>query len=109
MNSRRNFLLQIAACAGAPALLCSRVLAQAPAIKLEESDPMATALGYKEDSVKVDAVKYAQHKLEQKCSGCALYQGKADDANGPCAVFAGKIVTAGGWCATFAKKPEAAK
>lgn len=74
-------------------------------MKLEETDPVATALGYKEDTTKVDATKYPQHKNDQKCDGCALYTGKAGDATGPCSAFGGKIVTSGGWCAAFAKKP----
>ena len=110
MNTRRNFLAQLVVTAATPALLCSKLLGQTSApIKLEESDPMATALGYKEDTAKVDTAKYAQHKAEQKCSNCALFQGKAGDANGPCAAFGGKLVLTGGWCAAFAKKPEAAK
>jgi hypothetical protein len=110
MNTRRNFIAQLVVTAATPALLCSKLLGQTPApVKLEESDPMATALGYKEDTAKVDATKYAQHKSDQKCSGCALYQSKAGEANGPCAAFGGKRVLAGGWCAAFAKKPQAAK
>ncbi|MBJ7425041.1 MAG: high-potential iron-sulfur protein, partial [Akkermansiaceae bacterium] len=46
---------------------------------------------------------------EQVCSGCALYQSKPGDANGPCTAFGGKLVTAGGWCSVFAKKPEPVK
>ncbi|MBC8127414.1 MAG: high-potential iron-sulfur protein [Gloeobacteraceae cyanobacterium ES-bin-144] len=110
MNSRRHFLFKIAASAAAPALFCNRVFAQTPPpVKLEESDPVATALGYKEDTAKVDAAKYPMHTAEQKCDGCALYTGAVGAASGPCSVFGGKIVTAGGWCVTFAKKPEPAK
>ena len=110
MNTRRNFLTQLVVSAGMPALLCSRAFAQAPPpVKLEESDPVATALGYKEDTTKVDAAKYPLHKPEQKCSGCALYQGKPGETSGPCAAFAGKLVTEGGWCSVFAKKPEPVK
>ncbi len=111
MNSRRNFLLKLVASTGTPALLCSRALGQAPPppVKLEETDPVAMALGYKEDTTKVDAAKYPLHTAEQKCSGCALYTGKPGEATGPCTAFGGKIVTANGWCAAFAKKPEPAK
>jgi hypothetical protein len=109
MNSRRSFLRNLALSAGTPALLCSRIFAQdtPPPVKLEESDPVATALGYKEDSTKVDATKYPMHKPGQKCSDCALYTGKPGDPSGPCSVFGNKIVTAGGWCMTFAPKPPA--
>ncbi len=109
MNSRRNFLFKLALSAGTPVLLCNRAFAQAPpaGIILTESDPVATALGYKEDTTKVDAQKYPNHKAEQKCSGCALYLGKPGEPTGPCSVFANKIVTANGWCATYVLKPAA--
>lgn len=111
MNSRRNFLFKLVASTGTPALLCGRSLGQAPPppVKLEETDPVAMALGYKEDTTKVDAAKYPLHTAEQKCSACALYTGKPGEATGPCTAFGGKIVTANGWCAAFAKKPEPAK
>jgi hypothetical protein len=110
MNTRRHFLLKLVASAGTPALLCSQAFGQAPPPgKLEETDPIAVALGYKEDTTKVDAAKYPQHKPEQRCSGCALYTGKPGDASGPCTPVGGKIVTAGGWCVAFVPKPPAAK
>ena len=111
MNSRRSFLLKLAVSAATPAALCSRALAQTPPppVKLEESDPVATALGYKEDTTKVDAAKYPMHKPDQKCEVCALYTGKPGEPSGPCSAFALKIVLAGGWCAAFAKKPEPPK
>lgn len=106
MKTRRHFLLGLAVTTTAPIALCGRVLAaDAPPVKLEESDPVATALGYKEDTTKVDGQKYPQHKPEQRCDGCALYTGKAGEASGPCTTFQNKIVTANGWCAAFAKKP----
>lgn len=111
MNSRRNFLLKLAVTAATPAALCGRVFGQTPPppVKLEETDPVAMALGYKEDTNKVDATKYPQHKPDQKCSLCALFTGKEGEATGPCAAFGGKLASAGGWCAAFAKKPEPAK
>lgn len=110
MNTRRNFLFKIAVSAGAPALLCSRAFAQEtpPPVKLEESDPVATALGFRLDTTKVDATKYPQHKADQKCSDCALYTAKAGEAIGPCSAFGGKLVPAAGWCAAYVKKPDAA-
>lgn len=111
MNTRRNFLTQLAVSAAVPALFVGRAFGQAPAappaVKLEEADPVGTALGYKEDTTKVDAAKYPMHKPDQKCSGCALFLGKPGEASGPCSAFGGKLVTAGGWCSVFAKKPEA--
>jgi High potential iron-sulfur protein len=111
MNTRRNFILKLAVSAAAPLALASRVCGQAPPppAKLEETDPMAMALGYKEDSTKADGAKYPNHKPEQICSGCVLYQGKPGEANGPCGAVGGKIVMAAGWCSIYAKKPEPAK
>ncbi len=111
MNTRRNFLFKLAVTAGAPLALANSLCAQTPppAAKLEETDPLAVALGYKEDTTKVDAAKYPQHKAEQICSGCALYQGKPGEASGPCAAVGMKLVMAGGWCSAYAKKPEPVK
>ncbi|MCF7674636.1 MAG: high-potential iron-sulfur protein [Akkermansiaceae bacterium] len=111
MNSRRTFLLSLVASAGTPALLASRVLAQAPPppVKLEESDPIAMALGFKLDTAKVDAKKYPQHSVAQKCSECAVYQAKAGDTLGPCVAIGNKLVPAGGWCVAFSKKPASGK
>jgi hypothetical protein len=105
MNNRRRFLCHIVACASAPALFATRAFAADAPGKLEESDPVAAALGYKEDTTKVDAAKYPNHKASQRCDGCALYTGKAGDATGPCGAVGGKLVTAGGWCAAFVVKP----
>jgi len=110
MNSRRHFLVKLVASTGTPALLWCRALAQTPPpVKLEETDPIALALGYKADTTKVDAQKYPLHTNEQKCSGCAFYQEKAGEALSPCTVFGGKLVPPGGWCSGFAKKPAAVK
>jgi len=116
MNSRRHFLRKLAI--STPLFFGARALAQdtatpaapaAPApIRLTEDDPVAMALGYKEDASKVDAAKYPQYKPEQHCEGCALYTGKVGEAEGPCTVFQNKLVHAKGWCATYAPKPPAA-
>ncbi len=71
---------------------------------LELDNPTAKALGYVEDTTKVDAAKYPNHKPDQICSGCALWQGDAKNARNPCALFPGKSVANKGWCASFAKK-----
>lgn len=107
MHSRRTFVLKLVASASSPALLSGRTLAQSPPppVKLEESDPVAMALGFKLDSTKVDAQKYPRHANDQLCSGCTLYQGKPGEALGPCLTVGGKLVPAGGWCSVFVKKP----
>jgi len=93
----------ITVAAGCAGLGAAPVGAQAPA-KVEESDPQASALGYKADSTKVDAKKYPNHANSQLCSGCQLYQGKPTDAMAPCPLFAGKTVAGKGWCSAWVKK-----
>jgi hypothetical protein len=101
-SSRRHFVLRIVAVGAAIGSVDARAQGAGP--KLSESDAQAVALGYKEDSTKVDAKKYPNHKPEQKCANCQLFQGKATDASGGCALFPGKQVAAAGWCSAWAKK-----
>jgi hypothetical protein len=98
---RRVFLMQVVA--GSSMLLAGQSIAQAQA-KLAESDPQAAALGYKEDTTKVDAKKYPKHDKAQVCANCQLYTGKAGEAQGPCSIFPGKPVAAKGWCSAWVKK-----
>lgn len=112
MNSRRHFLRKLAFSASIPAVLGGRLAAQEapPPVKLEETDPVAIALGYKLDTTKVDAQKYPQHKPDQKCSGCALIAPGAPAGDFlPCTAFQNKLVAANGWCMAYAKKPEPAE
>lgn len=100
MTNRREFVIQLGL--GSAALLAGgQVFAQA---MVDEKDAQASSLGYKADTTKVDGKKYANHKAEQQCSNCALYQGKAGDKAGACPLFAGKNVAAAGWCSAYAKK-----
>jgi hypothetical protein len=96
---RRGFLALLAA--GTGVLVGRRAGAETPA-PLSETDPTATALGYKEDTAQVDAAKFPQHKVEQTCANCSFYQGGAP--RGPCQLFPGKSVAAKGWCSAYAKK-----
>jgi hypothetical protein len=102
-TTRRIFLLQIAA-TGTAALAATPVPAAGPAGMVNEKDATAAALGYMADTTKVDPKKFPAHANAQKCSACALYQGKAGDAAGACPIFAGKQVAASGWCSSFVKK-----
>jgi High potential iron-sulfur protein len=80
-TSRRSFL--ITSIGAVSALALSReALADAP--MLAESDPTATALGYKADATKVDKTKYPKYAAGQDCAACMLYQGKKGSASGPC-------------------------
>jgi high potential iron-sulfur protein len=71
---------------------------------LDPSDPTAKALGFVNDSSKVDTKTYPTFKPAQKCSTCAQFQGKAGDATAACTIFAGKSVPQGGWCQVWAQK-----
>jgi hypothetical protein len=99
-SNRRVFLMQVAA--AGTALAAAR--AQAQGAMVSDKDPQAVALGYVADATKADAKKYKTYTKEQKCSNCALYQGKASDAAGACPLLAGKQVAAAGWCSAYAKK-----
>ena len=99
-SNRRVFLMQVAT-AGS---VLAAARAQAQAAKVDEKDPQAVALGYVADTAKADAKKFPKHANDQKCSGCALFQGKATDAAGGCPLFGTKQVSANGWCSAYAKK-----
>ena len=100
-HTRRVFLLQVAAAGSA---LAAAAAVQAQAVKVDEKDPQAVALGYVADTAKADTKKFPKHSKDQKCNNCALYQGKATDAMGGCPLFGTKQVTGPGWCSAWAKK-----
>lgn len=97
--NRRVFMLQAAVATGTLATVCA---AQAQA--LSESDPQASALGYKADGSKVDKAKFPKYASGQACNNCAVFIGKAGDATGGCSIFAGKQVSGKGWCNAYVKK-----
>ncbi len=99
-SNRRVFLLQVAA--AGTALAATRAHAQ-PA-RVDEKDPQAVALGYVHDTTKADKKKFPKHSNDQKCTNCALYQGKATDPWGGCPLFGTKQVAGPGWCSAWAKK-----
>ena len=101
-SGRRHFVIQIVAVGATIASLDTRAQGTGP--KLSESDPQAVALGYANDTTKVDAKKYPKHTPDQKCSNCQLFQGKATDALGGCALFPGKQVAGSGWCSAWNEK-----
>ena len=59
---------------------------------------------YVADTAKADTKKFPKHTKDQKCTNCALYQGKATDAWGGCPLFGTKQVAGPGWCSAWAKK-----
>ncbi len=101
-TNRRTFMMGMVASGSVAAL--SAVSARAAAPVLTEADPQALALGFKNESTKVDKAKFPQHTPAQLCSGCNFYQAKPTDAMAPCQLFAGKQVPAKGWCSAWAKK-----
>lgn len=103
MSNRRIFLKNLSHIAAASAIGIS-LSARAQATPVANTDPQAVALGYNNDTTKVDKAKYPNHVPVQACKNCALFQGKAADANGPCPLFAGKVVSANGWCTAYSKK-----
>jgi High potential iron-sulfur protein len=102
-SSRRTFFIQAVTGAGALSALSLAQYARAQAM-VAETDPQASALGYKADAATVDKVKYPKYAAGQMCGNCALFQGKPADAAGGCPLFAGKQVATKGWCSAWAKK-----
>jgi hypothetical protein len=100
MTTRRVFILQ--SVVGTTALASGMAMAALPMVA--ETDANAKGLGYVADTTKADGKKFPKHTNEQKCSNCALFQGKAGDAAGACPLYVGKQVTATGWCSAYAKK-----
>jgi len=100
LSNRRVFLIQAAA-SGLALGAVSVVNAQA---MLAESEPQATALGYKADATKVEKAKQPKYAAGQICGNCALFQGAAGASAGGCPLFAGKQVSTKGWCTAYAKK-----
>jgi hypothetical protein len=100
-NSRRRFIkltaMGLAAAPFANALLSGTARA---ADLIPETDPQASALGYKADATKAEK----RTDATAICANCGLYTGKAGDPSGPCAIFQGKLVAANGWCTAWVKK-----
>jgi len=100
MTNRREFIVKFSAVSA----IALGGNAFAKAAMLAEADAQAVALGYKADTTKVDKKKFPKHDVAQKCTNCALYQGKPTDAAAACPLFAGKQVAGPGWCSAWAKK-----
>lgn len=97
-TSRRNFLLFSA---GAGSSLALSRIAFADTSKVNEIDPKAQALGYKEIASNVDRSKFPNYKAGQDCSNCSLFQGSAKDTYGGCLLFGTQQVAATGWCSSY--------
>ncbi|MEO6972636.1 MAG: high-potential iron-sulfur protein [Rhodoferax sp.] len=101
-TNRRTFLMAVAA--GSSALAATQNLALAAEPVLQNTDPQALALGYNQDTTKVDAKKYPKHSADQHCLNCSLFQPMGTAATGHCPLFAGKLVHTTGWCSAWSKK-----
>ncbi len=102
---RRQFFATVGAAAGSVAFgaLSYQSANAADLPPLKETDSLAIAMNYKEDTTKVDGKKFPNHKADQTCANCSFYQGTGG-ATGPCQIFAGKSVTAKGWCQVWSLK-----
>jgi hypothetical protein len=73
---------------------------------LAPTEPAAKALGYIEDSTKVDAKANPTHKVEQHCGNCLQWVDKNRKApTSKCNLFPGKMVKNPGWCKVWVKAP----
>ena len=98
-SDRRSFIFRAMAATSVLGMGSTAALAD-----VDESDPVAVALGYRSDTRKVDAIKYPNHEPSQLCVNCKQFQGKAADRSGGCSLFGGKAVAAAGWCSAWARK-----
>ena len=101
-TNRRSFILQVAS--GGVAVAASQVPVYAAPARVLETDPQAVALGFKDDTTKVDQAKFPKHTNAEDCGKCNFFSGKPTDKLGPCAIFGGKDVPPQGWCSAYVKK-----
>lgn len=101
-SNRRAFLMTVAA--GTSALAASQSMALAAEPELQDTDPQAVALGYNQDTSKIDAKKYPKHTTAQHCSDCQLFTAMGTAPTGHCQLFPGKLVHTNGWCSAWTKK-----
>ena len=100
--NRRTFTLQ--AMLGGAGLVAMDVT-HAEASLLLESNPQASALGYKADASKIESAHFPKYAAGQKCAACQMFRARQPDtAPGSCAIFPGKLVSAEGWCNSFIKQ-----
>ncbi len=76
-------------------------------VAVSEADPVATAIGYKQNAKEIDFKKYPQRKKpeakSQACATCALYT--PENASwGKCQMLTSGLVNHKGWCGSWSKK-----
>lgn len=74
--------------------------------KLEESDAMAQALGYKHDASDVNLEQFPSRGsgANEFCHNCVHYQAPPEQQWAPCTIFPGKLVNTDGWCSAWAAR-----
>jgi len=102
MTIKRREFISLGVKVGGLAGLSGLSLAARAEERLTEADPMAQALGYKDDASKVDKSK-TTYVAGSACGNCSLFQGKPGEATGDCPIFH-KLVSAKGWCNSYVKK-----
>ena len=108
--SRRKFLKTgITAGGSALALTAIPINLVAAGDNVEESEPLAQAMGYVLDASTTDTTKFPKRGTEagasQFCNNCALYAGEVDSESAPCSIFQNRLVTGAGWCNAWVAKP----
>ena len=75
--------------------------------RLDESNPIAVAFGYRHDANEVDVARFPKRASEegktQFCDNCLHYKTSQEEGWGPCALFPGFNVAAKGWCNVWVK------
>jgi hypothetical protein len=72
---------------------------------VEETEPKATAIGYRHDSTKVDKARYPKHDATQKCHNCLAWApDKPTDEWGECDLMSDRMVNRNGWCSSYKKR-----
>jgi hypothetical protein len=105
MNKRRIVIRSLSAI-GAASIAGIPLPSTAQLQKVDEQDPQAASLGYKDDTRMVDKKKFPKHDPSQVCKDCQFYVTEKEQQKlAPCTVLGGKAVTANGWCSAYLKKP----
>jgi hypothetical protein len=89
-----------------PAATTQPAAATAPMVKLDETDPVASSLGYRNSAADVDRNQFEKYQPGQACANCVLFQPEAtaEAGWGACSIYPGKLVNADGWCSVYAPK-----
>jgi hypothetical protein len=82
--------------------------AQAALKRVEESEPKASAIGYRHDSTKVDKSRYPKHESTHVCNNCLAWAPeKPADEWGECDLMSDRLVNRNGWCSSYKKQKRA--